>query len=222
MPAFLPDAPEVRQELSEHFQAVSRLDQGIGLVLKELQAAEKAQDTLVIYVSDNGIPFPGAKTNLYDAGVHLPLIIRSPHQSKRGLVNHAMVSWIDMVPTILDWAKTKGPGYVLPGRSIPPVLEQENASGWDEVYLSHTFHEITMYYPSRGVRTRKFKYLLNLFPGLEFPHASDLYASPTWQGLLKRGDQMMGKRSVNAYLFRPAEETVRLGKRSRRDSQRGQ
>lgn len=212
VPPYLPDAPEVREELADHFQAVSRLDQGIGLVLKELEAAGKAQETLVIYVSDNGIPFPGAKTNLYDAGIHLPMLMRSPKQTKRGLVNHAMVSWIDIVPTILDWTRAAGPSYSLPGRSILPILERENPQGWDEVYVSHTFHEITMYYPSRGMRTRKFKYLLNLFHELEFPHASDLYNSPTWQTIVKRGDKMMGQRPVKAYLFRPAEELYDLEK----------
>jgi len=210
VPYHLPDKPEVREELAEHYEAISRLDQGVGLVLDALKAAGRDKDTLIIYLSDNGIPFPGAKTTLYDAGVRLPLIVYSPEQKKNGSVNHAMVSWVDLVPTILDWTGSKGPSYQLPGRSFLPILEEESPRGWDEVYVSHLFHEITMYYPMRGVRTRQFKYLVNLFPELEFPHASDLFGSPSWQGILKRKDRMMGERPVRAYLHRPAEELYDL------------
>ena len=208
VPRFLPDQLSVRQELAEHYQAVSRLDQGIGLVLRELKEAGREKDTLVIYLSDNGIPFPGAKTNLYDSGVHLPLLVRSPKQTRKGLVNNAIVSYVDLLPTILDWTGTPPPEEELPGRSFLPILEAENPPGWDEAYLSHTFHEVIMYYPMRGVRTRRYKYLLNLFPELEFPHASDLFASPTWQSIQKQG--RMGRRLLKSYIRRPMEELYDL------------
>ena len=211
VPNHLPDQPEVRQELAEHYQAISRLDQGVGLILRALQESGQDRNTLVIYVSDNGIPFAGAKTSLYDAGVHLPLLVRSPSQKRRGVVNQAMVSWVDLVPSVLEWTGAPPPaGYQLPGRSFLPVLEEENASGWDQVFLSHTFHEITMYYPMRGIRTREYKYIRNLTPEMDFPHASDLFESPTWQGIVRRQDKMMGARSVASYLRRAAEELYDL------------
>ena len=208
VPRFLPDQLPVREELAEHYQAVSRLDQGIGLVLRELADAGRDKDTLVIYLSDNGIPFPGAKTNLYDSGVHLPLLVRSPNQTRRGIVNSAIVSYVDLLPTILDWTRTPLPSEALPGRSFLPILEKENPPGWDEAYFSHTFHEITMYYPIRGVRTRHYKYLLNLFLELEFPHANDLFASPTWKSIQEQG--RMGRRLLGTYLRRPLEELYDL------------
>src|SRR5262249_30996062 len=158
--------------------------------------------TLVIFLSDNGPPFPGAKTNVYDAGIHLPLIAYSPEEKKHGVVNGAMVSWIDVLPTILDWAGVKKPA-VLQGRSFLPILEEENPKGWDHVFASHTFHEVTMYYPMRAIRTRKFKYIRNLAHKLDYPFASDLYNSPTWQSILKSGEKMLGKRSVELYVHRP-------------------
>ena len=211
VPPYLPDTPEVREELAEYYQAVGRLDQGVGMILDALKATGKDKDTLVIYISDNGPAFPGAKTTLYDPGIHLPMIVRSPLQTKRNVVNNAMVSWADLAPTILEWTGTKGPEkYELHGRSFLPVLTDPDPKGWDEIYFSHTFHEITMLYPSRGIRTRKYKYIRNLTPEGAFPHASDLYASKTWQGILKRGDKMMGARSVNNYLYRPEEELYDL------------
>lgn len=216
VPYFLPDRPEVRAELAEYYQSVARLDHGVGLVLKELENAKKLDDTLVIFLSDNGIPFPGAKTTLYDPGIHLPLIVRKPGQ-RPDVVCDAMASWTDIAPTILDWCGVK-PEPVgkkelpLPGRSLLPVLEKEEAEGWDTVFASHQFHEVTMYYPMRVVRTRTHKYILNLAHPLEFPHASDLWGSPTWQGILKRSDAKMGERDVKAYLHRPKEELYDLAK----------
>jgi N-sulfoglucosamine sulfohydrolase len=207
MPTYLPDNAETRGEVAEYYEAANRLDQGIGMMMDVLRETGQLDNTLVIFLSDNGMPFANAKTNVYDAGLHLPMIVRSPTQSKRGLVNNAMVSWVDIVPTILDWTGAPGPGYELHGQSVLPILEQENPAGRDEVHFSHTFHEITMYYPMRGIRTRQFKYIRNLFPELEFPHASDLWASATWQSVLRGGERaMVGRRPVSAYLHRKGEE----------------
>jgi N-sulfoglucosamine sulfohydrolase len=207
VPSFLPDNPEVRAEFAEYYQAANRLDQGVGFLLDVLRETGHLENTLVIFISDNGIPFANAKTNLYDAATHLPLIIWSPAQSRHGLVNNAMVSWTDIAPTILDWAGVKGPDYPLHGRSLLPVLEQENPAGWDTVFFSHTFHEVTMYFPMRGLRTRQFKYIRNLFPELEYPLATDLYSSRTWQSILRGGENaLIGKRPVGLYLHRPYEE----------------
>ncbi len=210
VPYFLPDQPDVRQELAEYYQAVSRLDFGVGLMLDTLRKSGQADNTLVIFLSDNGIPFPGAKTTQYDPGLRLPLLISSPAQKRRGLVNQAMVHWVDIMPTILDWAGVKAPP--LHGRSILPILEAEKPTGWDVVYGSHVFHEVTNYYPMRTIRTRTHKYILNLAHPLPFPFASDLYESKSWQGVLKRGDRMMGERAVSAYVQRPREELYDLQK----------
>jgi N-sulfoglucosamine sulfohydrolase len=214
VPPFLPDQPEVRREIAHYYQAISRFDRNVGLLLQVLKETGHENDTIVLFISDNGMPFPGAKTNLYDAGVHLPLIIASPDH-KKGHTNHSMVSYIDLVPTILDWAKAKAPqykGFALPGRSVAPILNEDKAKGWDVVFGSHQFHEITMYYPMRLVRTPRFAYIVNLGHKLDYPFASDLYASASWQGVLKRGDPKLGQRRTVDYLHRPLEELYDLSK----------
>jgi len=210
VPDFLPDTPEVREELADQYQSITRLDAGIGKVIENLHNSGRYDNTMIIYISDNGIPFPGAKTTIYDSGVHLPMIVNSPQIKNPGTETHAMLSFVDLVPTILDWTSSKGPKYKLPGRSVLPVLNEHNPKGWDEVFQSHTFHEITMYYPMRAVRTRRYHYIRNLFPELEYPFATDLFVSKTWQGILKRKDNKMGKRKVDTYLKRPAEELYDL------------
>ena len=206
-PAFLPDAPEVREEWAEFLEASNRVDQGVGRLMEVLRETGHDSDTLVIFISDNGPPFPGSKTGLYEPGANLPLLIK---QKKTEVVNNALVTWADITPTILDYTGAKVPSYALHGRSVLPVLEQEKVTGWDEVYLSHTFHEITMYYPMRAIRTRKYKYILNLASELPYPFASDLYDSATWQGVLKRGDSQFGPRSVDSLLHRARHELYDL------------
>ena len=208
VPYHLPDRPEVRAELAEYYQSVARMDDGVGRVMKVLEQTKTAGNTLVVFVSDNGIPFPGAKTTLYDAGVHLPMIVRRPGQ-KAGVVCEAMASFTDVAPTALEWAGVKQPA-AMKGRSLLPVLEEGKPAGWDAVYASHQFHEVTMYYPMRMARTRTHKLIQNLASPLEYPSASDLWGSDTWQGVLKRGDKTMGRRPVDAFLHRPKEELYDL------------
>ncbi|KAK2783148.1 hypothetical protein FQN53_009337 [Emmonsiellopsis sp. PD_33] len=78
IPPFLSDVPGVRLELAEYYRSIHRLDQGVGLILAALENARLANDTLVVFMSDNGPPFVNSETTLYDAGVRLPLIIRRP------------------------------------------------------------------------------------------------------------------------------------------------
>jgi N-sulfoglucosamine sulfohydrolase len=212
LPYFIPDQPEARKDVADYYQSVSRLDHGVGLMMAVLKDTGHADDTLVIFLSDNGIPWPGAKTTLYDPGIHLPLIVSSPAQTKRGIANPNMASYVDILPTILDWAKVKAPAD-LPGRSLLPILESTKRSAdWEIVYGSHQCHEVTMYYPMRMVRTAKYKYIMNLAHKLDYPFSSDLYNSPTWQGIKKRGDKAIGTRDLARYVNRPREELYDLEK----------
>jgi N-sulfoglucosamine sulfohydrolase len=214
IPSHLPDLPGVREDLAQYYESVSRLDSGVGLLLRELRLSGHDADTLVIYLSDNGRPFPGAKDNLYEPGLHLPLIIRSPEQSKHGTRSRALVSWIDIAPTMLAWAGVTPPKdyrYApLPGRSLLPILNETNPQGFDRVFATHSFHEINQYYPMRSVRTRQYSYFLNLEPSLTVPVASDVQLSPSWKAITGTPGAKLGKRTLQAFAHRPSEELYDL------------
>ncbi|MCP4641700.1 MAG: sulfatase [bacterium] len=212
VPPYLPDIPECREELAQYYGSVQLADKGLLDLIGILKETGHWDDTLIIYVSDNGIAFPGAKTNLYDPGMRLPCVVRDPYQDKSGTVCNAMVSWADITPTILDFADATPKDAAFHGRSFLPVLDEPDPEGWDEVYASHTFHEITMYYPMRVVRTRRHKLIWNIAYGLEYPFASDLWASATWQGVLERGMKDYASRPVDAYLHRDEFELYDLQK----------
>jgi N-sulfoglucosamine sulfohydrolase len=212
VPPFLPDTSEVRRELAEYYQSIDRLDQGIGFMLKALEDSGRADETLVIYISDHGMPFPGAKASPYDSGLHVPFIVRAPGLTPPGQVSRAMISLTDILLTVIGWAGTGLPDHPVHGRSLLPILQQERPSGWDAVVYSHTFHEVVNYFPWRGIRTRQYKYTKFLFPELTMPLPSDLWDSPTWQGLRRRGLERMGARAVEAVLHHTPEELYDIDK----------
>lgn len=210
IPPFLQDIPSVRQELAEYYRSIHRLDQGVGMVLDALDKQGLTDDTLVLFLSDNGPPFVNSKTTLYDAGIRLPFIMRVPGK-RSGIVNNNFVSWIDVLPTLLDWAgHADRPQSTIPrrGRSILPIVDIPTASSdWQQhVFGSHTFHEITNYWPTRYMRSRRFKYHRNVCWKLDFPFAMDLYASLSFEGMRNTDPPMIGKRPLKSYICRPAEE----------------
>lgn len=228
VPEWLPDLPEVREELALYYASVRSVDKTFGRIVDALKKAGAYENTLIVYLSDNGAAFPGSKTNVYEPGIRLPLVVKKPGGAGRGATNTAMVSWVDLVPTVLEFAGINvppsvpeppvGPGNFtnqtpsLQGRSFLRVIDEQKPSGWDEVYASHTFHEITMYYPMRVVRTRTHKLIWNIAHPLPYPFASDLQASRTWQAVLSGGLAMFGPRPVKTYLQRPKFELYDLTK----------
>ncbi|MEC7907204.1 MAG: sulfatase [Verrucomicrobiota bacterium] len=209
VPDFLPDTPACRAEIAEYYQSVSRLDQGVARLVEILKQAEKYDNTLIIYLSDNGIAFAGAKTSLYEPGMRLPCIVREPGQKRGGRVQNAMISWVDIAPTIYDYAEVDVSVMELHGRSFRKGISG-SLKGWDRVYASHTSHEVTMYYPMRVIKTQRYKLIFNIAHGLEFPLAKDLLQSPTWVSMLKQGLELYGKRTPNSLLHRPRIELYDL------------
>lgn len=209
VPPFLPDTKECREELAEYYQSVSRIDQGFGKLMAMLEQTGKADNTIIIYISDNGIAMPGAKTTVYEPGIKLPCIIKDPNLDKKGVVNNAMISWADLTPTLLDYAGILNSDN-FHGRSFKNIIGEENPDGWNEVYASHTFHEITMYYPMRVIRSGKYKLIFNPAYRLEYPFASDLWAASTWQSIYRNDITVYGKRKVEDYLFHPEFELFNL------------
>lgn len=211
VPAFLPDTPECRAELAQYYQSVSRMDQGLGRLVQMLKDAGRYDDTLLIYISDNGIAFPGAKTTVYEPGIRLPCIVRKPGAKRPGQPCRAMVTWADIAPTILDFCGVHPQKATFHGRSFLAALDEAHPAGFDEIYASHTFHEVTMYYPMRAVRGRQYKLIWNIAHPLPYPFASDLWAAPTWQAALAQGRGFVyGRRTIEAYLQRPRFELYDL------------
>ncbi|MCC6154409.1 MAG: sulfatase [Candidatus Hydrogenedentes bacterium] len=209
VPSHLPDIPECKQELAEYYMSIQRADSGLVRLMEILKSSGHWEDTLIVFVSDNGMPWPGAKTTLYEPGINLPCVIRDPRNERKGYTCDAMFSWVDVAPTILDYCGVQPPEKIQ-GRSVLAAMQEEHPTGWDEIYCAHSFHEVTMYYPMRAVRRRKHKLIYNIAYPLPFPFASDLWESKTWQATRERGLTSYGKRTVAAYQNRPKFELYDL------------
>ena len=214
VPPYLTDTKGTREELAQYYQSINRLDQGIGRLIQHLKEAGKWDNTVIIYLSDNGAPFPGSKTNLYEASIRLPCIMKLPYSTANNIQQDAMISWVDITPTLLDFAGVANTSFYTQGRSFAAIADQQNVKGWDEVYASHSFHEITMYYPMRVLRERKYKLIYNIANNLTYPSSLDLYNSYTWQWLLTHHISTLGKRPIEKYLHRPKFELYDIEKDS--------
>jgi len=211
VPRFLSDIPEVRAELAQYYQSISRLDRGIGRLIDILKEEGKHENTVIIYISDNGAAFPESKTTLYEPGMCLPCIVRSPLHEKRGTTCAGLITWADITPTIHDFAGLDAAREDFHGRSFRGIIDEVKPKSWrDGVYASHTFHEITNYYPMRAVRTERYKFLYNVAWKLDYPFASDLWESASWQAVLREGREKFGARTVDAYIHRPRFELYDL------------
>jgi arylsulfatase A-like enzyme len=167
IPAFLPDTPEVRGDIADYYAEVERFDREVADILKRLEAAGELDRTLVVMTSDNGMPFPRAKANVYDGGTHVPLAVRWPGRVQRGLVVDAFVSLTDLAPTFLEAAGLPRL-EVMTGRSILALAGGAREPDRDRVFMERERHANVRKgngsYPMRAVRTADHLYVSNLRP----------------------------------------------------------
>ncbi len=202
VPDFLPDNEVTRTELAQYYQSVSRMDTGLGHLIKQLEKSGKADNTIIIYIADNGMAFPTAKTTLYEPGMKLPCIVAGPGVNTKKKKNQTLVSWADWTPTLLDIAGVEFDKKDFHGRSFAGVIDGTDKEPRKQVYASHTFHEVTMYYPMRVVREDRYKLIWNIAYQLDYPFASDLWNASTWQAIHRQDGKMFGYRPIDKFLQR--------------------
>lgn len=103
IPHFLSDTPETREELSQYYQSVSRIDQGLARLVLILKEEDLYDKTMIVFTSDHGMAFSGGKTTTYEGGLHVPFVVRNPYNQNRGVRTAAMISHTDITPTLLDF-----------------------------------------------------------------------------------------------------------------------
>ncbi len=145
------------------YNTILRMDAGVGLLLNELKAAGFAENTVVIFLGDNGATVRHGKTTSCEPGVRVPLIIRWPGTAKSGKVRMELVSTIDIMPTVLAAAGVSAPPEV-EGRVLTPLLGDASPAWRELLFTEMTFHQPNQFAPQRTVRDGRYKLLLNLVP----------------------------------------------------------
>lgn len=155
-PAPIPDTPQTRLDMASFKASARVLDQAVGDILKALESAGLADNTLVISTTDHGIAFPAMKCNLTDHGMGVSLIMHGPGGFAGGKVCDAMVSHIDVFPTLCDLLDIEKPKW-LEGKSMMPLIRGDAKEINEEIFGEINYH--AAYEPKRAVRTHRWKYI---------------------------------------------------------------
>ncbi len=172
LPAGSVETPATRQWRARYAAAVTKADDELGMVYDAARAT-LGENTLFIFSSDHGAQWPFGKWNLYDAGIRVPLIVSWPGVVKPKQRTDALVSWVDFLPTLVEAAGGK-PSANLDGKSFFPALRGKSKHHRDRVFTTHSGDERWNIYPSRSLRTDRWKYILNLHPEFAFTTHIDL------------------------------------------------
>ncbi len=181
-PAGLPDLPAVRKDMAAFKASARSLDQGVGAVLHGLLEGGLTERTLVVCTTDHGLAFPGSKATLTDRGTGVSLIVRGPDGFTGGRVIDALVSQIDIYPTLCELAGLEPPGFVQ-GESLMPLVRGEVERVREEVFTELTYH--AAYEPQRAVRTERHKYIRRYVDG--GPVLANCDDSPTKDLMIELG-----------------------------------
>lgn len=179
VPPYLVDSDETRKDLAMYYDEIARMDKNIGIMADEIRARGQIDNTLIVFLCDNGMPFPRAKGTLYDSGIGTPLIFHWPGHVDSGATYDGLVSVIDLAPTFLEIAGvTDAKGMdEMQGRSIADIFQNQDAAGREYVFSERNWHDCDEH--MRSVRTDRYKLIRNAY--LDQPHgtAADLARSPS-------------------------------------------
>ena len=161
VPGFLPDDPVIRKELAHYYSSVRRADDSVGAILESLKASGQEESTIIVFLSDHGMPLPFAKTQLYHHSTRTPLMVRWPGVTKDGAVDDEhVVSTVDLLPTILDMLEVPKPdGF--DGKSFAGVLKGQQEPGRTMAFKEYNENSGGQRTPMRSVQTKDYVYIFN-------------------------------------------------------------
>ena len=205
VPPFLPNTETVRKDFAMYYDEIARMDGVIGDVLAELDRQQTAKNTVVVFLSDNGRPFPRCKTTVYDSGIQTPLIVRWPGHVPAGSETEALVSSIDVAATLCELAGAPIP-KTFQGQSFAAVLSDPSAEHRDAVFAEHNWHDYES--RQRAVRTKQFKYIRDFYPDLPGTPPADAVRSPTYREMqrLRESGELTAEHREIFETPRPPEE----------------
>ena len=183
VPPYMVDNMETRKDLVAYYNEVSRFDYFVGQVVKELEAQNILDNTLLIVMADNGRPFPRDKTRLYDSGIKTPFVIHCPDLIPNpGVVSKSLLSAIDIAPTILEIAGGQK-SETFQGESFADLLKNPQEPFRKYVFAEHNWHDFRSY--ERMVRTENYLYIENAFPKQNMVGAQDVMTGGAGRALQK-------------------------------------
>ncbi len=213
VPGFLPDTPEMRKDMAKYYSSVRRCDDTMGRIMDLLKEKDLEENTLVMFVSDHGLPAPYGKANVYFYSTKTPWIVRWPGRIKTNAVDREhFISAIDYMPTVLE-AVGLEPPKDLNGRSIKPLLKGKKQKGRDYVFTQFTMPANWYREPMRCIQSKDFAYIFNPWAGIGKPYRSNNVGSAAGRAFQKAAENDPEiKKRWDFYINRALEEFYDLRK----------
>ena len=213
LPPNIADTPKTREDFSRYLAEITYMDGQVGEILAALEASGAAQETLVLFTSEQGSQFPGNKWTCWDTGLHTTLIARWPGTVKAGTRTPALVQYADVVPTLLEVVGVKS-AQAFDGTSFAAVLRGEKSTHREYAYAAHNNIPEGPAYPIRSVTDGEWRYIRNLLPEEIYieKHLMGLMGgatvhNPYWSSWMATAlDNPHTYTLVKRYMHRPAEQ----------------
>jgi len=207
VPGFLPDIPEVRREIAEYYSSVKRCDETVGRILDALDEEGLADNTIVMFLSDNGMAFPFAKTNCYLHSTNTPWIVKWPEAITPGTIDaEHFISGKDFFPTILDILNLPIPES-LEGFSFKDVLKGKKQVGRKDVFTQFYMTSAYLAFPIRCVQNERYGYIFNAWSNGERSFKNESQHGYSWKAMKEyaQTDSLVNER-VKLFSNRVVEE----------------
>tara|TARA_B100001741_G_scaffold49910_1_gene37759 strand:+ start:22 stop:1296 length:1275 start_codon:yes stop_codon:yes gene_type:complete len=183
VPKYIPNNHDTRKEFASMQGAIKKMDDSVAKIIKILKRKNLYENTIILFTTDHGIPFPRAKGTLYDAGIETSLIISYPKLKIKNKKFKELISNIDILPTLLDFAKIKIP-KIIQGKSFYPLIMNKKYNQNKQIFAEKTYHDL--FDPIRCIRDKNYKLIINFDSDKIIRVPGDVMMGPTYKTMLKQ------------------------------------
>jgi uncharacterized sulfatase len=212
MNPLLVDTPITRRALANYYQDIDTMDKRLGETMEMIDRHGLSTNTVFIYTTDQGAEWPRCKWTLYDSGLRVPFIVRWPGVTKPASVCDALMSLVDLAPTLASIGGGQAPAGI-DGVSFVEILRGRETSCREDLFATHTGDGMMNLFPQRAIRDARYKYILNLHPDRPWTtHFTKVQGIPdshaaVWQTWVEKASQdPAAAKLVDAIVHHPAEE----------------
>ncbi len=183
VPKYIPNNHDTRKEFASMQGAIKKMDDSVAKIINILKRKNLYENTIILFTTDHGIPFPRAKGTLYDAGIETSLIISYPKLKIKNKKFKELISNIDILPTLLDFAKIKIP-KIIQGKSFYPLIMNKKYNQNKHIFAEKTYHDL--FDPIRCIRDKNYKLIINFDSDKIIRVPGDVMMGPTYKTMLKQ------------------------------------
>ena len=183
VPKYIPINHDIKKEFASMQGAIKKMDDSVGKIINILKRTNLYENTIILFTTDHGIPFPRAKGTLYDAGIETSLIISYPKLKIKNKKFKELISNIDILPTLLDFAKIKIP-KIIQGKSFYPLIMNKKYNENKNIFAEKTYHDL--FDPIRCIRDKNYKLIINFDSDKIIRVPGDVMMGPTYKAMLKQ------------------------------------